>query len=61
VATVKFKAFSDKAYIKVIRRQFFFAVSACFKELVRYIHLNPLGAKLADNLAKLDRYVGIQC
>jgi len=27
-----------------------------FKELVRYIHLNPLRAKLVDNLAKLDRY-----
>jgi REP element-mobilizing transposase RayT len=27
-----------------------------FKELVRYIHLNPLRAKLVENLAKLDRY-----
>jgi REP element-mobilizing transposase RayT len=27
-----------------------------FKELVRYIHLNPLRAKLVDNLTKLDRY-----
>ena len=27
-----------------------------FKELVRYIHLNPLRAKLMDNIAKLDRY-----
>jgi len=27
---------------------------ACFKELVRYIHLNPLRAKLMDNLEKLD-------
>lgn len=27
-----------------------------FKELVRYIHLNPLRTKLVDNLAKLDRY-----
>ena len=27
-----------------------------FKELVRYIHLNPLRANLVDNLAKLDTY-----
>lgn len=27
-----------------------------FKELVRYIHLNPLRAKLVENLTKLDRY-----
>ena len=27
-----------------------------FKELVRYIHLNPLRAKLVENLVKLDRY-----
>ena len=27
-----------------------------FKELVRYIHLNPLRVGLVDNLAKLDRY-----
>jgi putative transposase len=27
-----------------------------FKELVRYIHLNPLRAKLVTNLAELDRY-----
>jgi REP element-mobilizing transposase RayT len=27
-----------------------------FKELVRYIHLNPLRAGLVENLAKLDRY-----
>ena len=27
-----------------------------FKELVRYIHLNPLRAKLVESLAKLDRY-----
>jgi REP element-mobilizing transposase RayT len=27
-----------------------------FKELVRYIHLNPLRANLVDNLTKLDRY-----
>jgi len=27
-----------------------------FKELVRYIHLNPLRVGLADNLTKLDRY-----
>ena len=27
-----------------------------FKELVRYIHLNPLRAKLVDNLTKLDQY-----
>ena len=27
-----------------------------FKELVRYIHLNPLRAGLADNLTELDRY-----
>lgn len=27
-----------------------------FKELVRYIHLNPLRAKLVDNLTKLDKY-----
>lgn len=27
-----------------------------FKELVRYIHLNPLRSKLVDNLSKLDRY-----
>jgi len=27
-----------------------------FKELVRYIHLNPLRAMLVENLAKLDRY-----
>ena len=29
---------------------------AYFKELVRYIHLNPLRAKLVKNLEKLDRY-----
>ncbi|MEE8553797.1 MAG: transposase, partial [Desulfobacterales bacterium] len=29
---------------------------AYFKELVRYIHLNPLRAKLAESLAELDRY-----
>jgi REP-associated tyrosine transposase len=28
-----------------------------FKELVRYIHLNPLRAGLVDTLAKLDRYM----
>jgi len=27
-----------------------------FKELVRYIHLNPLRATLVENLAKLDQY-----
>ncbi|GAI25829.1 unnamed protein product, partial [marine sediment metagenome] len=27
-----------------------------FKELVRYIHLNPLRASLVETLAKLDRY-----
>ncbi len=27
-----------------------------FKELVRYIHLNPLRAKLVESLVKLDRY-----
>ncbi|MEA1991878.1 MAG: transposase [Thermodesulfobacteriota bacterium] len=27
-----------------------------FKELVRYIHLNPLRAKLVESLARLDRY-----
>jgi len=27
-----------------------------FKELVRYIHLNPLRANMVENLAKLDRY-----
>jgi REP element-mobilizing transposase RayT len=27
-----------------------------FEELVRYIHLNPLRAKLVESLAKLDRY-----
>jgi REP element-mobilizing transposase RayT len=27
-----------------------------FKELVRYIHLNPLRAKFVENLVKLDRY-----
>jgi REP element-mobilizing transposase RayT len=27
-----------------------------FKELVRYIHLNPLRTNLVDNLSKLDRY-----
>ena len=27
-----------------------------FIELVRYIHLNPLRAKLVESLAKLDRY-----
>jgi REP element-mobilizing transposase RayT len=27
-----------------------------FKELVRYIHLNPLRAKLVENLTMLDRY-----
>lgn len=27
-----------------------------FKELVRYIHLNPLRAKLANNLSELDSY-----
>ncbi|MDI6687380.1 MAG: transposase [Desulfobacterales bacterium] len=27
-----------------------------FKELVRYIHLNPLRAKIVDNLTKLDHY-----
>jgi REP element-mobilizing transposase RayT len=29
---------------------------AYFKELVRYIHLNPVRAKLVKNLAQLDRY-----
>ncbi len=29
---------------------------AYFTELVRYIHLNPLRAKLVKNLAQLDRY-----
>jgi len=29
---------------------------AYFKELVRYIHLNPLRAKLVKSLEKLDRY-----
>jgi len=29
---------------------------AYFRELVRYIHLNPLRAKLVDSLAQLDRY-----
>jgi REP element-mobilizing transposase RayT len=29
---------------------------AYFKELVRYIHLNPLRAKLVDTLTQLDRY-----
>ena len=29
---------------------------AYFKELVRYIHLNPLRAKLVKNLTQLDRY-----
>jgi len=29
---------------------------AYFKELVRYIHLNPLRAKLVKNLSELDRY-----
>ncbi len=29
---------------------------AYFKELVRYIHLNPLRAKLVKNLSKLERY-----
>lgn len=29
---------------------------AYFTELVRYIHLNPLRAKLVKNLLKLDRY-----
>ncbi len=28
-----------------------------FKELVRYIHLNPLRADLVETLAKLDRYI----
>jgi len=27
-----------------------------FKELVRYIHLNPLRAKIVDDLSSLDRY-----
>jgi len=27
-----------------------------FKELVRYIHLNPLRAKLVDNISNLNRY-----
>jgi putative transposase len=27
-----------------------------FKELVRYIHLNPLRAKLVESVSKLDRY-----
>jgi REP element-mobilizing transposase RayT len=27
-----------------------------FQELVRYIHLNPLRAKMTDSLAQLDRY-----
>lgn len=27
-----------------------------FKELIRYIHLNPLRAKLVDSLSKLDNY-----
>lgn len=29
---------------------------AYFKELVRYIHLNPLRAKLVRNMSELDRY-----
>ncbi len=29
---------------------------AYFEELVRYIHLNPLRAKLVDSLSELDRY-----
>ena len=29
---------------------------AYFKQLVRYIHLNPLRAKLVNSLSKLDRY-----
>jgi len=29
---------------------------AYFTELVRYIHLNPLRAKLVKSLAQLDRY-----
>ena len=29
--------------------------NAYFKELVRYIHLNPLRGKLVKNLAELDR------
>jgi len=29
---------------------------AYFQELVRYIHLNPLRAKVVKNLSKLDRY-----
>jgi putative transposase len=29
---------------------------AYFKELVRYIHLNPLRAKLVESVTKLDRY-----
>jgi len=29
---------------------------AYFKELVRYIHLNPLRAKLVDNISNLNRY-----
>ena len=29
---------------------------AYFKELVRYIHLNPLRAKLVESLSELDRY-----
>ena len=29
---------------------------AYFKQLVRYIHLNPLRVKMVKNLAKLDRY-----
>ena len=28
-----------------------------FRELVRYIHLNPLRAKLVESLAQLDRYL----
>jgi putative transposase len=27
-----------------------------FQELVRYIHLNPLRAKIVDSITKLDRY-----
>jgi hypothetical protein len=27
-----------------------------FQELVRYIHLNPLRARIVDSITKLDRY-----
>jgi len=43
-------------YFKTATSRFICDEDAYFKELVRYIHLNPLRAKLVKSLTKLDRY-----